>query len=173
MTLEVCLQEATHTAKRNERALYSAPNDSCVNFLQSFVDGMWFCELKILSTYYTLVTAIQIMTHLRDICSRINATDAVTIKVCIMYFYYKDWGITQYINMLEESQATDAHAGHPIIENLFITLDNQAIIAAGDYLEETKVLNKHPSNERTWEKWKPTYLNIYTATQKSVDMRNK
>ena len=55
---EVHLQEVTHNIKCKNCALYNATNDGCVAFLQFVVDDTWLRELKITTTYYTLVTFV-------------------------------------------------------------------------------------------------------------------
>ena len=47
------------------------------------------------------------MTHLRNNCSGIDATNALTIQADMMDFYDKAKVIPQYINITEKAQAKD------------------------------------------------------------------
>ena len=117
-------------------------NNDCITFFQCVVHYMWFRKIKSLTTYHTLVTAAQITWHLRDNCSSINATNVVTIQANMMAFYDKTCGISQYINILEESKEIATRAGLPITNNDIIDISNWVIIAPDNYPNKTKVFNK-------------------------------
>ena len=113
------------------------------------------------------------MTHLRNNCSGIDATNALTIQADMMDFYDKAKVIPQYINITEKAQAKDTWSGLPITNNVLAAIDNRVMIYASDYLEKIKVINKCPVDKRTWANLKPTYGKVYTATQKSMAIRNE
>ena len=100
MRTEVQRSEVTNKSKRNNRALCDTSNMSCANFIMSIVKDKWFKELEDLDTFYTKVTTIQLLDHLKEHCSWLCAVDAVKILQIMQSFYKEAEGIPQFINMM-------------------------------------------------------------------------
>ena len=66
-------------SKRNNRALCDMSNKSCANFIMCIVENTWFKELEDPNNFYTKVTTIQLLDHLKEYCSWLRAVDAVDI----------------------------------------------------------------------------------------------
>jgi hypothetical protein len=56
--------EAAHKARLNDYASYEAAEHGAAKFLRESVDGVWFNDLKDADTFYTKVTALEIIAFL-------------------------------------------------------------------------------------------------------------
>ena len=90
-----------HVAKGSERALYDAANTGCVNFIISVVYDTCYKELDDAGTFYTNVTAQQLLENLEDHCTGLHAIDAVDIPSVMHKFWTEAEGVPQYINIME------------------------------------------------------------------------
>ena len=71
--------EATHSACKEDYLLYKAAEMGVMRFLTANVDETWYQELENAETFYTEVTAFEIMVHLRKRSGGRHTIDAVDI----------------------------------------------------------------------------------------------
>ena len=63
--IEVHRAEGKHKARRNNRQLYETADNACRSFIIAVVDEMWYKDLKDPDTFYTKVTALKLLDHLK------------------------------------------------------------------------------------------------------------
>ncbi len=73
-------------------------------FLRDVVDEIWYNDLKNANTFYTKVTAINIMALLDTNSGGLHALDMITLRTNMMQHYVQMDGIPQFIVMMEDSQ---------------------------------------------------------------------
>ena len=56
--------EAAHTNKRSDYECYDAAKWATVKFLHNLVNEMWYKDLKDAKSFYTEVTAFDLLDHL-------------------------------------------------------------------------------------------------------------
>ena len=96
--------EAEHTVRRNDHALYDAANNGVVKLFYTIVDDTWYQDLKGTSTYYSEVTATEILAKFRANCSGLHEVDAISIQGEMMGDFGQAEVIPQYINPMEAAQ---------------------------------------------------------------------
>ena len=96
--------ELAHEAQKPDRALYDAADTGCVNFIISVVDETWYKEVEDADTFYTNVTAQQLLKHLEDHCTGLHEIDSTGIPSVMQTFWTESEGVPQYINRMEAAQ---------------------------------------------------------------------
>ena len=66
-SLEINRAKGKHEARRNNRQLYETADNACRSFIMTVVDETWYKELEDPDTFYTKVTAINLLKHLTEI----------------------------------------------------------------------------------------------------------
>ena len=107
---EVHQAEGKHEAKRNDRALYKTADKECKNFIMDVFDGTWYKELEDPDTFYTNVTALNLLEHLTELCSGLHTVDTVEIPQVMKTLFSDAEGIPQYINAMESAQRKSKRA---------------------------------------------------------------
>ena len=92
---EVCRAEGKHEVKRNDRALYKTADTSCKNFIMEVIDETWYKEIKEPDTFYTNVTALNLLDHLTELCSGLHTVYAVDIPQVMKTLFSDAKGIPQ------------------------------------------------------------------------------
>jgi hypothetical protein len=87
---------------------------SVSKFLCNVIDEIWYNDLKNADTFYTKVTAIDIMALLDANSRGLHALDMITLHTNIMQYYVQADGIPQFIVMMEDAQKKAMQAGMPI-----------------------------------------------------------
>ena len=65
------------------------------------VDKTWYKELKDLDTFYTNVSALQLLEHLTKLCAGLHAVDAVDIPTLMQTLFANAESIPQFMNTME------------------------------------------------------------------------
>jgi hypothetical protein len=73
-------------------------------FLCGIVDEIWYNDLKNADTFYTKVTAINIMSLLDANSGGIHALDLILLCTDMMQYYVQADGIPQFIVMMEDAK---------------------------------------------------------------------
>ncbi len=101
----VCIwTEATHESQLDDYASYKAAEQVVSKFLHNIVDEIWYNDLKNTNTFYTKVTAIDIMALLNANSGGLYAFDIITLRTNMMQYYVQADGIPQFIVMMEDAQ---------------------------------------------------------------------
>ena len=69
------------------------------------VDETWYKELEDPGTFYTKVTAIKILEHLKEFCAGLHTVDAVDIPQLTKELYKDSDGVPQFINAMDVGAA--------------------------------------------------------------------
>ena len=93
--------EATHSARKEYNLLYKAAEMVIMRFLTTNVDETWYQELETAKTFYTKVTAFEMMEHFRKLSGGRHAIDTVDIISDMQKYFDKVASIPIYINMMK------------------------------------------------------------------------
>jgi hypothetical protein len=100
----VCVRaEAAHISRLKDYASYNAAKCGCAKFLHDIVDEVWYNNLKNANTFYTQVTALEIMAFLNLNSGGLHAVDMISLRTNMHQYYMQADGIPQYIIMLEDA----------------------------------------------------------------------
>jgi hypothetical protein len=87
MTIVRVCTEAAHKSRLVNYASYEAAKCGIAKFLCNVVDKIWYNNLKDAETFYTKVTALEIMAHLDANCRRLHTTDMISLHLNITQDY--------------------------------------------------------------------------------------
>ncbi len=127
--IRVCA-EAAHNARLNNYASYEVAERGAAKFLRETVDKVWFNDLKDADTFYTKVTALEIISFLDANSGGLHAMDMISLQTNMHQYYVQSDGIPQYINMLEDAQKKAKRAGMPIADIELVMMALAAVLAA-------------------------------------------
>ncbi len=87
-------------------------------------------------TFYTKVTAIDIMALLDAISGGLHALNMITLHTNMMQYYVQVDGIPHFIIMMEDAQKKATQAGMPIADIKLVMMALAAVLAAQHFLCE-------------------------------------
>jgi hypothetical protein len=104
--------EAAHKSRLDDYASYEAAERGVAKFLRNVVDEIWYNGLKDAETFYTKVTAIEIMALLDANSGGLHAVDMISLRTNMTQYYVQADGIPQFILMMEDAKKgeTGGHA---------------------------------------------------------------
>ncbi len=91
---------------------------------------MWYNDLKDADTFYTKVTAREIIAFLDANSRGLHAIKMISLRTNMHNYYTQAEGIPQYINMLEYAQKKATWAGMPITDVELVMMASAAVLAA-------------------------------------------
>ncbi len=94
------------------------------------VDEVWYNNLKDAETFYTQVTALELMTFLDLNRGGLHAVDMLSLRTNMHQYYAQANGIPQYIIMLEDAQKKAKRADMPITDVELVMIASAAVLAA-------------------------------------------
>jgi hypothetical protein len=142
--------EAVHNARLKDYASYEAAERGAAKFLRETVDEVWFNDLKDVDTFYTKVTALEIISFLNANSGGLHAVDMISLRTNMHQYYVQADGIPQYINMLEDAQKKAKRAGMPIADIELVMMASAAVLTAQHFPREVDDWEGLPSGARTW-----------------------
>jgi hypothetical protein len=104
MTVVRVRAEAAHKAHLDDYASYEATKRGVTKFLRDVVDEIWYNDLKDADTFYTKVTAIDIMALLDANSGGLHAVNMISLRTNMTQYYLQADGIPQFIVMMEDAQ---------------------------------------------------------------------
>lgn len=149
--------EAEHKARCANYVTYTTAEREAQQFILAVVKDTWVKELKSSSTFYTRVTAKELLDHLQETCTRLHALDVLALQNEMQTYHVDAEGILEYVNMLEDAQKRSRRARNPITDASLVVIATNVMLGseqfprANDNWEE---LNPH---EQTWAAWKKLY----------------
>ena len=149
--------EAAHKSKLEDFANYEAAERGCAKFLRDVVDEVWYNDLKDADTFYTQVTALDIITFLDLNSGGLHAVDMISLRTNMHQYYTQADGVPQYIIMLEDAQKKAKRAGMPIVDIELVMMASAAVLAAQHFPREVDNWEDLPSPARTWLTWKTAF----------------
>ncbi len=131
-TTVVCIHhaEAAHKSQCNKNTRYKAAKQGMAKFLHNVVNEIWYNGLKNSDTFYTKVTAIDIMALLDANSGGLHAINMITLCRNMMHHYVQVDGIPQFIVMMEDAQKKVTRAGMPIANVKLIMMALAAVLVA-------------------------------------------
>ncbi len=85
--------EVAHKARLDDYASYEAAERGIAKFLRDVVDEIWYNDLKDADTFYTKVTAINIMALLDAKSGGLHAVDMISLRTNMTQYYVQADGI--------------------------------------------------------------------------------
>ena len=68
------------------------------------MEDTWIHELKDAKTFYSVVTANELLDHLQKRCRGLHTLDIFDPQLQMFTYYAETIGISKYVNMLEDAQ---------------------------------------------------------------------
>ncbi len=129
MVVCVCA-EAAHKSQHNNYASYEAAKWGVAKFLHDVINKIRYNNLKDADTFYTKVTALDIMALLDANSGGLHAINMITLHTNMMQYYVQADGIPQFIVMMEDAQKKATWAGMPIANVELVMMVLVAVLAA-------------------------------------------
>ena len=160
--------EAAHKSKLEDFANYEAAERGCAKFLRDVVDEVWYNDLKDADTFYTQVTALDIITFLDLNSGGLHAVDMISLRTNMHQYYTQADGVPQYIIMLEDAQKKAKRAGMPIADIELVMMASAAVLAAQHFPREVDDWEGLPASSRTWTAWKTAFRLAHLKRQRQI-----
>ena len=109
----VCAESALESRLDNY-ASYKAAKRGIAKLLQDVVDEIWYNNLKDFKTFYTKVTALEIMAHLDANSRGLHAINMISLRSNMSQYYVQVDGIPQFIVMMEDAQKRQSGLACPL-----------------------------------------------------------
>jgi hypothetical protein len=161
-------RETAYKALVDDYASYEAAERGVARFLREVVDNLWINDLKDADTFYTKVTALQIMAHLDANSDGLHAIDMIALRTAMHGYYGQADGIPQYIALLEDSQKKAKRAQMPIADAELVMMASTAVLAVQHFPRKVDDLEGLPSTSRTWPAWKTAFRLAHLKRQRQI-----
>jgi hypothetical protein len=166
--VRVCAESA-HQAKLDDYASFEAAERGAAKFLRKVVNEVWYNDLKDADTFYTKVTAREIIAFLNANSGGLHAIDMISLRTNMQNYYYTQAdGIPQYINMLEDGQKKATRAGMPIADVKLVMMASAAVLAAQHFPREVNDWEGLPSTSCMWTAWKTAFCLVHVKRQQQI-----
>ena len=160
--------EAAHKARLDDYASFEAAERGAAKFLREVVDEVWYNDLKDADTFYTKVTALEIIAFLDANSGGLHAIDMIALRTNMHGYYAHADGIPQYIIMLEDAQKKAKRANMPIADVELVMMASAAVLAAQHFPREVDEWEGLPSTSRTWGAWKTAFRLAHLKRQRQI-----
>jgi hypothetical protein len=165
-TTVVCVHaESAHQAHLDDYISYEAAEHSVAKFLREVVDEVWYNNLKDAKTFYTKVTALEIIAYLDANSWGLHAINMISLRTNMYLYYTKADGIPQYIIMLEDAQKKVKRVGMPIADIKLVMMASVAVFSAQHFPHKVDDREGLPSAARTWTAWKTAFCLAHLKRQ--------
>jgi hypothetical protein len=142
--------EAAHKSRLDDYASYKAAERGVAKYLRYVVDEIWYNDLRDTKTFYTKVTALEIMAHLNANSGGLHAIDIISLRLNMTQYYIQADGIPQFIAMMEDAQKKAKQAGMPIADVELVMMALAAILAAQHFPREVDNWEGLPAIDCMW-----------------------
>jgi hypothetical protein len=160
--------EAAHKSRLEDYASCNAVKRGCAKFLHNVVNEVWYNNLKEADTFYTKVTALEIMAFLDLNSGGLHAVDMISLRTNMHQYYTQADGIPQYIIMLEDAQKKAQRAGMPIADIELVMMASAAVLAAQHFPRKVDDWEGLPATAHTWMAWKTTFCLAHLKRQRQI-----
>jgi hypothetical protein len=160
--------ESAHKSRLDDYTRYEKAECGAAKFLCETVNEVWYNNLKDANTFYTKVTALEIMTFLDANSGSLHAIDMISLHTNMHQYYMQADGIPQYIIMLEDAQKKAKRAGMPIANIELVMMASAAVLAAQHFLREVDDWEGLPFTLRTWTVWKTAFRLAHLKHQRQI-----
>jgi hypothetical protein len=170
-TTVVCVcAKAAHKSHLDDYASYKAAKCGAAKFLRDVVDKIWYNDLKDAETFYTKVTALEIMAHLNANSEGLHAINMISPQSNLTQYYVQADDIPQFIIMMEDAQKKGKWAGIPIADVKLVMIALAAVLAAQHFSQEVDDWEGLPAINRTWRAWKVTFRLAHLKCQRQLQV---
>jgi hypothetical protein len=149
--------KAAHKSCLDDYASYKAAERGIAKFLCNVVNEIWYNDLKDAKTFYTKITALEIMTHLDANSGGLHAINMISLRSNMTQYYVQADGIPQFIVMMENAQKKAKRAGMPIADVELVMMALAAILAAQRFPQEVDDWEGLLAIDCTWRAWKVAF----------------
>jgi len=160
--------EAEHATIVKDFTSYEAAERAVAKFIREAVDEIWYCDLCHATTYYTNVTAKQLMDHLTTNCGGLHPSELISLPTEMIGYYSEADGIPEYINMMEDAQRKLARANLPMSDDQLVAIASTAVLASNHFPRPTDEWEARPRAEKTWAEWKLHYRATHLARKRQL-----
>ena len=160
--------EAAHKARLDDYASFEAAERGAAKFLREIVDEVWYNDLKDADTFYTKVTALEIIAFLDANSGGLHAVDMIALRTQMHQYYGQADGIPQYIIMLEDAQKKAKRAGMPIADIELVMMASASVLAAQHFPRKVDDWEGLPTPARTWLAWKTSFRLAHLKRQRQI-----
>jgi hypothetical protein len=160
--------EAKHARLVRDYKSYDAAERAVAKFIRDAIEEVWYKDLKDVRTFYTHVTAKELIDHLDDNCGGLHSSEVVTLHSEMMGYYAKAEGIPEYIDMLEEAQRKSVRAKLPISDEQLLAIAATAVLGSNHFPRPTDEWETKPVADKTWANWKRHYRNAHIARKRQM-----
>jgi hypothetical protein len=157
MTVVRVCAEAAHKSCLDDYTSYEMAKQGISKFLHNTIDEIWYNDLKDANTFYTKVTAINIMALLDANSGGLHALDMISLHTDMMQYYLQAYGIPQLIVMMEDAKKKAKQAGIPIADVKLIMRALVAVLAAQHFPHEVDNWEGLLAVSCTWQAWKVAF----------------
>ncbi len=168
-TTVVCVRaKAAHKSCLADYASYEAAKCRVAKFLHDIIDEVWYKDLKDAETFYTKVTALEIMALLDANSGGLHDVDMILLCTNMHQYYVHADGISQHIIMMEDAQKKAKRAGMPIANIELVMMASAAVLAAQHYPCKVDDWKGLTSSTSTWAAWKIAFPLAHIKCQRQL-----
>jgi hypothetical protein len=160
--------EAAHKSRFNNYASYKAAERGMAKFLRDVVNKIWYNDLKDANTFYTKVTALNIIALLGVNSGGLQAINMIILRTNMMQYYVQADGIPRLIVMMEDAQIKATRVGMPIANIELVMIALVAVLAAQQFPCKVDDWQGHPTKARTWQAWKVAFHLAHLKRQRHL-----
>ena len=102
------------------------------------MEETWYKDLKDTDTFYTKVTALNLLDHLTEFFAGLHTVDAVDIPQLMKELYKDSEGVPQFINAMEAAQRKSKRAKLVINNEYLHAVALKSLLQSGEYKTETR-----------------------------------
>ena len=158
--------EASHAALIADYAAYAAAERGLKAFLQTTIDELWYQDLKDPTTFYNMVTAYDIITHLDNNCGGLHPSELISLPGEMAGYYAAAVGIPEYIYAMERAQRKLLRGNLPMSDAALLAIASTSVLAAQTYPRVTDEWEARTTANKTWTQWKVVYNAAHTARKR-------
>ena len=161
-------REAEHAVRVRDFASYEAAERAAAKFIRDAVDEMWYRDLRHARSFYTNVSAKQLLDHLDANCGGLHPSELVRLPSDMLGYYTDADGIPEFITMLEDAQRKLARADLPMTDDQLLAIASTAVLASNDFPRATDDWEALPRAHKTWGAWKTHYRAAHLARKRQL-----
>jgi hypothetical protein len=157
-TTIVCVcAKATYKSCLDDYASCKAAKRGSAKFLHNVVDEIWYNNLKDTNTFYTKITALEIMVHLDANSGGLHAIDMISLSLNMTQYYVQADGILRFIIKMEDVQKKAKQANTTIADVKLVMMSSATVLDAQHFLQEVDDWEGLPAIDHTWRAWKVAF----------------
>jgi hypothetical protein len=160
--------ESAHMSPLDDYASYKAAKRGVAKFLHKAIEEVWYSNLKDAETFYTKVTAMDIMSLLDANSRGLHTIDMIGLRTNMQQYYSQADGIPQFVNMMEDAQKKARRAGMPIADVKLVMITLVAVLVAQHFPHEGDNWEGLPSSSQTWTAWKTAFRLAHIKRQHQI-----